>query len=108
MKKKLTVKEILEYEVRSNKLISRVSNKYLQSIFGWWIGRRVKRKYGNYVISLSEAEMVEGTKKEIVGVKCPVCGGELVYVDYNAVLLSSPPQRQVKCTKCSHIGYVFT
>lgn len=106
MKRKLTVKEILDYEVRAIKITSNVSNKYIQNIIGWWIGRKVNRKYNNYIISLDREQMVNEIKRKTVTTKCPKCGGKLEYMDYNAVLLSSPPQRQVKCADCSYLGYV--
>lgn len=106
MKRKLTVKEILDYEVRAIKITSNVSNKYIQNIIGWWIGRKVNRKYNNYIISLDREQMVNEIKRKTVTTKCPKCGGKLEYMDYNAVLLSSPPQRQVKCVDCSYLGYV--
>ena len=40
------------------------------------------------------------------GIACPKCGSELMYVDQN-LLLSSPPQRRVQCSKCNHIDYIF-
>lgn len=40
MKRKLTIKEILDYEVKSNKLIPKISNNFLQNIIGRWIGRK--------------------------------------------------------------------
>lgn len=39
-------------------------------------------------------------------IACPKCGSELMYVDQN-LLLSSPPQRRVQCSKCNHIDYIF-
>ena len=40
------------------------------------------------------------------GIACPKCGSELMYVDQN-LLLSSPPQRRVQCSKCNHIDYIL-
>jgi uncharacterized coiled-coil protein SlyX len=40
------------------------------------------------------------------GIACPKCGSELMYVDQN-LLLSSPPQRRVQCSKCNHIDCVL-
>ena len=40
------------------------------------------------------------------GLACPKCGSELMYVDQN-LLLSSPPQRRVQCSKCNHIDYIL-
>ena len=106
MKRKLTAREILDYEVRSIRLTSKVSNKYLQRIIGWWIGRRVNRKYDNYIISLNRDKVVEEIKRYTVNTKCPECSGKLEYVDYDVLMLSHPPQRHVKCTECSYFGYV--
>ena len=39
-------------------------------------------------------------------IACPKCGSELMYVDQN-LLLSSPPQRRVQCSKCNHIDYIL-
>ena len=105
-KRKLTAREILDYEVRSSKINPKISNKYLQSIIGWWIGRRVNRKYDNYIISLNRDKMIEDFKRYTVNIKCPECSGKLEYVDYDVLLLSDPPQRHVKCTECSYFGYV--
>ncbi len=40
------------------------------------------------------------------GIACPKCGSELMYVDQN-LLLTSPPQRRVQCSKCNHIDYIL-
>lgn len=40
------------------------------------------------------------------GIACPKCGSELMYVD-QYLLLTSPPQRRVQCSKCNHIDYIL-
>lgn len=38
------------------------------------------------------------------GIACPECGNELVDSDPDAVLLSHPPQKNIKCPKCNYTG----
>ena len=38
-------------------------------------------------------------------VECPNCGKELQFVD-NTVMLSNPPQRDVKCFECGYTNRI--
>ena len=39
------------------------------------------------------------------GIACPECGAELMDTHPNITLLSNPPQKNVKCSKCDYSGY---
>ena len=39
------------------------------------------------------------------GIACPQCGAELWDSDACIILLSDPPQRNVRCPSCMHVGY---
>lgn len=52
--KKISRRDVLDYEVRSHSFIKHVKNKYLQNILGWWMARKVRIKYNRYLISLDE------------------------------------------------------
>ena len=55
-------KEILQYEVRTNRLAKYIGNKYLQNLIGWWIARKVTRKYNRYLISMDELQDINNDK----------------------------------------------
>jgi len=39
------------------------------------------------------------------GLACPLCGEELLDSRPGITLMSYPPQKDVKCSNCSYIGY---
>jgi transposase len=39
------------------------------------------------------------------GLACPDCGNELVDIDKNVQLMSSPPKIKVKCLNCDFVGF---
>ena len=41
------------------------------------------------------------------GIACPECGSELLFVDPGVVLLTSPPQKGVKCSQCDFFTSIF-
>lgn len=53
--------DILQYELRANKFAKHISNRYLQNVIGWWVARKVTKKYNRYLISLSELQEVSKT-----------------------------------------------
>jgi len=38
------------------------------------------------------------------GIKCDICGHELVDIDQNSQLTSMPPQVRVRCPNCGYSG----
>lgn len=46
-------------------------------------------------------------KPRLNGIACPLCGEELEDSD-NYTMTSSPPQKNVKCSKCVWTGYRLT
>ncbi len=53
---RLTIQEILDYEVHSNWLAAWISFSWGQEIMGWYIAQKVKRKYKRYKQSLENRE----------------------------------------------------
>lgn len=39
------------------------------------------------------------------GISCPRCGHELVDNDPTCTLMSNPPQKSIRCRRCSYSGY---
>ena len=53
----------------------------------------------NHAMSINEPELN--------GIACPKCGEELYDSNPNTILTSNPPQKNVHCSKCDHIGYRY-
>lgn len=51
MTDKLTLMQILDYESKSSRIIPYISWKWMQGIAGWFLARKVRRKYDRYVLS---------------------------------------------------------
>jgi len=47
--KQITQLQALDYELKSHVWLGKISNKYLQNIIGFYFGRKVQRKYRNYL-----------------------------------------------------------
>jgi hypothetical protein len=52
----------------------------------------------------SKLNIVYGVK---TGLACPKCGNELHYTNPSMMLTSYPPKREVRCSNCKHIDYVY-
>ena len=49
-----------------------------------------------------------GVEDGLNGVSCPLCKKECCDIPSSFRLLTSPPQKLIKCSKCVWTGYVFT
>ena len=47
----LSVSEILDYEINSSWIASKISNKYLQKLLGSYFAWKVRRKHNRYLIN---------------------------------------------------------
>ena len=118
MDKQVNPKDI---EFDGDKLVDSVEEaasnlKYFNATTGKWYNAVLMQKDPE-ILALKDPEpKLKSIKehnnlftKEIsfsTGIACPKCGSELMYVDQN-LLLSSPPQRRVQCSKCNHIDYIL-
>ena len=118
MDKQVNPKDI---EFDGDKLVDSVEEaasklKYFNATTGKWYNAVLMQKDPE-ILALKDLEpKLKSIKehnnlftKEIsfsTGIACPKCGSELMYVDQN-LLLSSPPQRRVQCSKCNHIDYIL-
>ena len=50
---------------------------------------------------------VFGVNSTNSGFACPICTSELIYTNPNLMLTSHPPKREVRCSNCKHIDYVY-
>lgn len=48
---------------------------------------------------------LEENKPRLNGLACPLCGAELLDSQPMYTLASSPPQKNVNCSKCNYAGY---
>ena len=118
MDKQVNPKDI---EFDGDKLVDSVEEaasnlKYFNATTGKWYNAVLMQKDPE-ILALKDPEpKLKSIKehnnrftKEIAfstGIACPKCGSELMYVDQN-LLLTSPPQRRVQCSKCNHIDYIL-
>lgn len=49
-----------------------------------------------------------GVEDALNGIACPLCGEECCETRSSFRLLTSPPQKLIKCSKCVWTGYVFS
>jgi hypothetical protein len=61
--RKLSMVEILNYEVRSSRVTSLISNDYLQKLLGKYYAAKVKRKYRRYETSFLRDDVIKLMKK---------------------------------------------
>lgn len=61
-KKKLGIKEILEYECHSHWLVKHISHPLGQEILAYLIARKVSRKYKRYAASLEMKNQILNLK----------------------------------------------
>ena len=59
---KISRDDILQYELMANRFAKNISNNYLQHILGWWIAKKVTRKYNRYLVSLYRLEEIQKYK----------------------------------------------
>lgn len=52
-------------------------------------------------------ERVVKMSKYDSGVECPICGHELQYWNPGVLMLSSPPQAEVKCYNCNYATHIY-
>lgn len=45
--------------------------------------------------------------KDTTGIACPNCGDELKLTNPGIIMLSSPPQADVKCFKCDYATRIY-
>lgn len=118
MDKQVNPKDI---EFDGDKLVDSVEEaasklKYFNATTGKWYNAVLMQKDPE-ILALKDTESKLKSIKEhnnlftkeisfSTGIACPKCGSELMYVDQN-LLLSSPPQRRVQCSKCNHIDYIL-
>jgi len=60
------------------------------------------------LISIQENEqevMRKSHNRHLTGVACPNCDVELQFI-IDGILISSPPQKHVKCYQCNYIGTI--
>ena len=60
------------------------------------------------LLEFNEEKMSEYSnysKSKPNGISCPLCGEELLDSNPGVTLMSNPPQKDVKCSNCSYIGY---
>jgi len=55
----------------------------------------------------SKLTNVFGVNSTNSGFACPICTSELIYTNPNLMLTSHPPKREVRCSNCNHIDYVY-
>ena len=55
----------------------------------------------------SKLTNVFGVNSTNSGFACPICTSELIYTNPNLMLTSHPPKREVRCSNCKHIDYVY-
>ena len=55
----------------------------------------------------SKLTNVFGVNSKNSGFACPICTSELIYTNPNLMLTSHPPKREVRCSNCKHIDYVY-
>ena len=118
MDKQVNPKDI---EFDGDKLVDSVEEaasnlKYFNATTGKWYNAVLMQKDPEILALKNTESKLKSIKehnnrftKEIsfsTGIACPKCGSELMYVDQN-LLLSSPPQRRVQCSKCNHIDYIL-
>lgn len=118
MDKQVNPKDI---EFDGDKLVDSVEEaasnlKYFNATTGKWYNAVLMQKDPE-ILALKDTESKLKSIKEhnnlftkeisfSTGIACPKCGSELMYVDQN-LLLTSPPQRRVQCSKCNHIDYIL-
>ncbi len=118
MDKQVNPKDI---EFDGDKLVDSVEEaasnlKYFNATTGKWYNAVLMQKDPEILALKDPESKLKSIKehnnrftKEIsfsTGIACPKCGSELMYVDQN-LLLTSPPQRRVQCSKCNHIDYIL-
>ena len=55
----------------------------------------------------SKLTNVFGVNSKNSGFACPICTSELIYTNPDLMLTSHPPKREVRCSNCKHIDYVY-
>ena len=55
----------------------------------------------------SKLTNVFGVNSTNSGFACPICTSELIYTNPDLMLTSHPPKREVRCSNCKHIDYVY-
>jgi hypothetical protein len=50
---------------------------------------------------------VFGVYSKNSGFACPICTSEMIYTNPDMMLTSHPPKREVRCSNCKHIDYVY-
>ena len=55
----------------------------------------------------SKLTNVFGVNSTNSGFACPICTSELIYTNPDMMLTSHPPKREVRCSNCKHIDYVY-
>ena len=55
----------------------------------------------------SKLTNVFGVNSKNSGFACPICTSEMIYTNPNMMLTSHPPKREVRCSNCKHIDYVY-
>ena len=55
----------------------------------------------------SKLTKVFGVNSKNSGFACPICTSELIYTNPDMMLTSHPPKREVRCSNCKHIDYVY-
>jgi len=55
----------------------------------------------------SKLTNVFGVNSKNSGFACPICTSELIYTNPDMMLTSHPPKREVRCSNCKHIDYVY-
>jgi len=89
----LVQKFLIENEDQLEKFLTRECTKTLKTIDEH--NEEMQHKY----------HLVKQTEL-LTGIECPSCKTELRYND-NSILMSRPPQKHVKCTKCTYRGSVI-
>ena len=63
----LTIRDVMDYEVKSSLWAGHVSHPWFQALAAWYYGRKVRRKYGRYRRVERMKVTAERFQKQVIG-----------------------------------------
>ncbi len=104
------VKSVKDY---ADSLNNESNLKYFNATTGkWYNAELMKQDTEPELMPLkqhndSKLTNVFGVNSKNSGFACPICTSELIYTNPDMMLTSHPPKREVRCSNCKHIDYVY-
>ena len=104
------VKSVKDY---ADSLNNESNLKYFNATTGkWYNAELMKQDTKPELMPLkqhndSKLTNVFGVNSKNSGFACPICTSELIYTNPDMMLTSHPPKREVRCSNCKHIDYVY-